>query len=401
MRRRLLSVVLAVAAALTVCPVISSAGSSPEIEIIERITIEIPNYQGVELTLTNVANECRYEQSARMTEGFQGVYTAIYVYYSRDSTMSLNQHMDTGGTDRRNPHIRFITESFPFSEYIRRTYEDERYEPGIALTISDFVNYSDSSDVDDNTLSLQPMITDIELDLYSEGGGNPLRTVIYFIPTQYLQETNALLTRFAVSTVSDEEELIDAGVLLEGAHPSLVEELAQALEIGFIPESMIGNWTEHTSRLLAAEMIVILVESITGKDVDEIAEEKGFDMTGRFSDTDRKAVTFLKAAGISNGVDGVRYDPDGKFTRVMMVTMLGRLAENVLDIDLSGYQQGTDVFTDLPVAVYAYANQYVGWAAQTGITLGSGAQHIFYPGGDLLNEATGAFTLRAYKYFAE
>ena len=102
---------------------------------------------------------------------------------------------------------------------------------------------------------------------------------------------------------------------LDGAHVSLVEELAIALELGFVPEAMIGNWREPTSRLLAAEMIVMLVEVVFEMDIDEIAEELDLDMSDTFSDTDNVAVTFLKATKISNGVDGVRYDPDGTFTR--------------------------------------------------------------------------------------
>ena len=183
----------------------------------------------------------------------------------------------------------------------------------------------------------------------------------------------------------------------DGAHSSLVAELEEALEIGFIPESMIGNWTQPTSRMLAAEMIVMLIETMTGKSIDTVAAEKGFNMADRFSDTNDGAVTFLKASGISNGVDGARYDPSGKFTRAQMVTMLGRMAENVFDMDLSEYQLGTDIFNDL--AGFGYAHQYIGWAFETGITLGSGGRNTFNPRGDLQNQHTGAFTLRAYKFF--
>ena len=188
---------------------------------------------------------------------------------------------------------------------------------------------------------------------------------------------------------------------LDGANISLVEELAIALELGFVPESMIGNWTEPTSRLLAAEMIVMLVEVVMEMSIDEVAEEFDLDMDDAFSDTDDVAATFLKAAGISNGVDGVRYDPDGKFTRVMMVTMLGRLAENLFGINFSGYKLGTDVFIDLPASGYGYADRYVGWAAETGITLGQGAADRFAPGADLTNQATVAFTFRAYDVILE
>ena len=158
---------------------------------------------------------------------------------------------------------------------------------------------------------------------------------------------------------------------------------------------MIGNWQQPTSRLAAAEMIVILVEAILDKGIDEIAEENEFDMTDAFSDTDSKAATFLKAAGISTGVGGDRYNPDGTYTRAMMVTMLGRMAEKVFGLKLGNFQLGTDVFNDLP-AGYAYADQYIGWAAQVGITQGIGGG-LFDSDRELQNQQSGVLTLRAYE----
>ena len=182
----------------------------------------------------------------------------------------------------------------------------------------------------------------------------------------------------------------------DGAQSSLVAELEEAIDLGFIPDSMIGNWTQPTNRLLAAEMIVMLIEALLDKSIDEVAVEKGFDMTDKFSDSDSMAVTFLKASGISNGVGDNNYSPDGTYNRAQMMTMLGRMAERVFDMDLSVFQLGTDVFTDVP----SYADQYVGWAAEVQITLGMGDGR-FGSDNDLENQHTGAFTLRAYKYFVD
>jgi len=104
-------------------------------------------------------------------------------------------------------------------------------------------------------------------------------------------------------------------ITLAGAAEWATSELVQALEHDLIFDEMVGKWSQPTNRLLAAEAIVKLVEAITDMSIGEIAEEMEFDMEDTFSDTDNEAVTFLKASGISNGVDGVRYDPNGTFTR--------------------------------------------------------------------------------------
>ena len=147
-------------------------------------------------------------------------------------------------------------------------------------------------------------------------------------------------------------------------------------------------------RLLAAQAIVWLIESVTGSTIGEIAEEYGFDMSVPFGDTDDKAATFLKAAGISEGVDDNRYDPTGTFTRAQMVTMLGRMAKTLFDVDMSDYPKGSDLFTDVP----AWADDYVGWAGAAGITQGVGGGR-FDSTGTLTNQHTNIFAFRAFGYF--
>ena len=192
-----------------------------------------------------------------------------------------------------------------------------------------------------------------------------------------------------------DEETPDEPDPLEGAHVSSRPELEIAMEIGFVPESMIGNWGQSTSRLLAAEMIVMLIEAMTGKSIEEVAEENDFDMSIPFGDTDNRAATFLKASRISYGAGSSEiYNPNGTYNRAEMVTMLGRMAENVFGYDLSDYRLGTDVFDD--VGDFSWANRYIGWAADTRITLGVNAQ-TFAPRGPLENQYTVMFTVRAFQ----
>ena len=190
-------------------------------------------------------------------------------------------------------------------------------------------------------------------------------------------------------------EISGVGSWTDGASNWALPELSEALSNGLILEDMVGNWTRPTNRLLAAKAITNLIEKATGKTIDQIAAEKGYDMTNTFTDTNDKSVTFLKAARISNGVGNNSYNPTGTYTRAQMVTMLGRMTEEVFDLDLSGFRLGTDIYNDLNG--FSYADQYIGWAADMRITLGDGGRDTFNPRGTLQNQQTVAFTLRSLK----
>ena len=183
---------------------------------------------------------------------------------------------------------------------------------------------------------------------------------------------------------------------LAGAAEWARGELELAHDAGLLIEEMFGKWPQATSRLLAADAIVRLIEVSTGKTIDAIAVEKGFDMSDRFADTNSKAATFLKAAGISNGVDSINFGYAGSFTRVQLVTMLGRIAENVFGMDLSSYPIGSATFKDIP-ANMSWSERYVGWAAAVGITQGDGVANKFNPSANLTNQQTGLFIYRAFE----
>ena len=196
----------------------------------------------------------------------------------------------------------------------------------------------------------------------------------------------------------DEDNDIDgwgfAAFSLAGASDWAVPELGSAIEGGLVLDGMAGEWQRPTNRLLAAQAIVKLIESIMDEDFHAIAEERGFDMDDGFADTDDEAVTFLKAAGISDGVDGVNYDPGGTFTRAQMVLMLGRMAENLLDADTASAPKGSERFSDVP----EWADESVGWAAEASITKGV-SEKLFDSNGVLTNQHTGVFAFRALSHF--
>jgi len=180
----------------------------------------------------------------------------------------------------------------------------------------------------------------------------------------------------------------------DGAAGWAVPELEKALGENLVLVDMAGAWTAPTNRLAAAEAIVRLIEQIMRTDYFYIAELKGYDVADRFTDTDSVYASFLKQSGISDGVDGNRYDPDGTFTRAQMVAMLGRMAKNLFGVDTESFPKGSATFSDVP----DWADEYIGWAVSAGVTDGVGGGR-FGSNGTLQNQHTGVFSYRAFLHF--
>lgn len=169
-------------------------------------------------------------------------------------------------------------------------------------------------------------------------------------------------------------------------------EVLEALEAGLVPDSVAnGGWENGTTRLSAAEAIVLLIEKASGSTMEEIALERGWNLQeGGFDDTDSAAVTFLKHAEVTQGVsaDENKYAPDSLYNRAQAVTMIGRAAE----VFFGQESQGENPYTDVP----AWAAPYVGYAADTKITFGVG-DGLFGSERTLENQMTAVFAIRAYK----
>jgi hypothetical protein len=179
--------------------------------------------------------------------------------------------------------------------------------------------------------------------------------------------------------------------LIEGASEWAKPELMLALNSGIVPNAIsMGGWQSATSRLAAAEAIVRLVEMATGQSMTQLAADRGWNLSlNRFADTTSDYATFLKYAGVSNGIGNNYYDPNGVYDRAQCVTMIGRVAERFF-----GYQvRGVNPFTDLGNA-YSWAAPYVGYASYTGITNGVSSTQ-FNPSGVLQNQETALFCYRA------
>jgi hypothetical protein len=169
-------------------------------------------------------------------------------------------------------------------------------------------------------------------------------------------------------------------------------EVNAALITGLVPDSVANaGWSNATTRLAAADAIVRLIENAYGKNMTQIAAERGWDLgVNQFADTDSKAVTFLRYAQITNGKDAANnlYAPDDAYTRAEFVTMIGRAAVNIFGLTV----QGTHTFTD---SIPDWAASYVGYAVENGITHGIGSGQ-FGSNRALQNQEMVMFCYRAF-----
>ena len=101
---------------------------------------------------------------------------------------------------------------------------------------------------------------------------------------------------------------------LEGVSEWFTDELALSFALGFIPESVVGNYKSNITRLQFCEAVTSIIP-------DGTAYVRG-DET--FADTDNPAVKRAYSLGIVNGVSDTAFDENANITREAMCTMLYR-----------------------------------------------------------------------------
>jgi hypothetical protein len=301
---------------------------------LDSVTFSLPERRELEITLTHVYPYYQFFESEFPIEDETGSYE---FFLAPDSTVTFSE--DTA----------LIIYSFDFLEL---THVEKTFSAGVAYS-ADEIN-----------------------------GG-----LLYF------HDISGNYARFDISTNIDlyyaTQDIMSLAVPTTGASDWAVPELKAVLTIDVIPAAFIENWQAPTDRLHAAEAIVKIIEVFADKTAAQIAEEKGWILDAQpFSDTADRNVAFLKAAGITNGMGDGLFGAEEIVTRAQMITMIGRGAEIIRGIAITG----THDFTDVP----DWADAYVGFAVANGITNGVGGG-LFDPGGTLTNEQTGVFEYRAYK----
>jgi hypothetical protein len=135
------------------------------------------------------------------------------------------------------------------------------------------------------------------------------------------------------------------------------EGITSAIEKGFVPEDIQGEYTNVITRQEFCRMAVKWVEYALGKDIDTILAEKGLSIDpNAFTDTDNRYILAAFALGITAGTGEGIFSPDGEFNREQAATMIMNTARAI----------GADV-SDPPASSFGDLGTAAGWS-HTGIS---------------------------------
>jgi hypothetical protein len=147
-----------------------------------------------------------------------------------------------------------------------------------------------------------------------------------------------------------------------------------------------------------------MVEQATGKSMETIASENGWDLgVDPFTDvTGNRKLSFLQQAGVVSGTttaNGTVYRPDQTHSRREAAVLACNIAKaffGVTDDEIRGRNPFSDVRDN------DWYAPYLGYAADNGIVTGntrSDGTRTFDPGGRLPNEQTILLMLNAFEHF--
>lgn len=136
-------------------------------------------------------------------------------------------------------------------------------------------------------------------------------------------------------------------------HSWATGEVLAASEAGLIDKAIMGSdYTGSINRLQFCSVAVKLAEKMAGKTIAPAP-------SGTFTDTDNEYVRKASAAGITSGVGGGRFDPNGTLTRQQMAAFLYRALQwvkNNSDTEYTVYESKLGGYTD--------AGQLASWAKE-------------------------------------
>jgi hypothetical protein len=256
------------------------------------------------------------------------------------------------------------------------------------------VAFSDGTTVEEQFLIVVdevPPVSNIYLDgvlIFSAERGGLLVDESFF--DSIGDGTHRLRVEYVDGHVFEEVSGNGAAAAVDPPDSWAAERVNAAIAAGLVPDSIANaGWQRPTTRLAAAEAMILLIEAVKGVSMQEIATENGWDLSANhFADTSSPEVTFLRHAGVVGGVGNDMYDPNGTYTRVHTVVMLSTIAEVLFDVDV----EGDNPFTDVP----GWAERFIGYAVATfGITgVGGG---LFDPDSPMQNQMTAMLSNLAYQ----
>jgi hypothetical protein len=149
--------------------------------------------------------------------------------------------------------------------------------------------------------------------------------------------------------------------------------ITSAVNKGFVPAEIQGNYTNIITRAEFCRMAVRWVEYATSKNIDTILSERGLSRNPNpFTDTSDLSILAAYALGITSGTSATTFTPNGQFTRQQAATMLMNTARaigaNITNPPASG-------FADMSQAA-TWAHPGINFVRANGIMSGTGGNNF-------------------------
>ena len=368
MKKRLLSTLLALCLCVGLGVGLSapSVAAEPTYTKIPKITIDVPETDGLQITFTNVASlyyDSGIERYAARTEtsGFVNIYIRTIAFFSYDdSTISFNRQVELCSAS--NPDDPSQSRTIKANEVVQISELDYEY--------------------------ILPLLTEPNATLYDPASPATALTGDFDEYNLWFKREQELASFMSDSTIA--EHLLPL-LQLDTATPAPTEkpsswaqtDVDEAIADGFVPQSLRGAYTQTMTRAEFCALAVTFYETATRSKIE--GREK-------FTDTTDINVEKAAALGIVNGVGDGKFDPDGALTREQAATMLARLA-------IAGY-------SPLPPKVVTFADKgsisswaidAVGKMQSSGIMGGVGDNN-FAPRQPYTREQSIVTILRLYKF---
>jgi len=172
-----------------------------------------------------------------------------------------------------------------------------------------------------------------------------------------------------------------------------LDEVRYAKQEGLLPLSLQSNYQDSITRSEFIELLVPLIEAVTGKELDTLIREKGLTPAAPFTDTQDSDVRRVATCGIISGTGQGKFEPDGRLTREQAAVILANTAKF---LDMKGDAGVVGGFFDDGSQIAAWAVEAVGFCAASGVMQGTG-ERMFSPKASYSREMSTITVTRLYK----
>lgn len=188
--------------------------------------------------------------------------------------------------------------------------------------------------------------SEIAADLVSKGAVNAVSmdggaSSMLYSNGSYLTSAGRQLSN-VLAIVADSDYV--PPVYVETPSAWAVESVSEAIDLGFVPESLQKGYTTLISRGDFCELLYTYITSTTNKSMTTLISNQGENIANfTFDDTDSVEIRGIAALGIVNGTGDGLFKPNDTLTREQAATMISRM------VDVLGYVKNVyeaPVFSD-------------------------------------------------------